>query len=182
MEHLTCFSGGMFALGAKTQGVPEKFLDLGADLTETCHLSYNASKTKIGPEVFWMAPGREFSAKASYYILRPETVESYFILWRTTKDIKYRQWAWEAFNAIETHCRTEAGYAGLRNVNGETKDDLQQSFFLAETLKYLYLIFCDDSVVPLDKYVFNTEAHPLGIITKPLDEWNPEIRRQLLEQ
>jgi mannosyl-oligosaccharide alpha-1,2-mannosidase len=41
------------------------------------------------------------------------------------------------------------------------RDDQQQSFFLAETLKYLYLLFCDDSVIPLDEYVFNTEAHPL---------------------
>ena len=44
------------------------------------------------------------------------------------------------------------------------KDDVQQSFFLAETLKYLYLTFCDDSVVSLDKWVFNTEAHPLPIL------------------
>jgi len=44
-----------------------------------------------------------------------------------------------------------------------TKDDVQQSFFLAETLKYLYLLFSDDSVLPFDKWVFNTEAHPLPI-------------------
>lgn len=43
------------------------------------------------------------------------------------------------------------------------KDDTQQSFWLAETLKYLYLLFSPDEVVPLDKYVFNTEAHPLLI-------------------
>ena len=42
-------------------------------------------------------------------------------------------------------------------------DDVQQSFFLAETLKYLYLIFSDDDLVPLDKWVFNTEAHLLPI-------------------
>ena len=43
------------------------------------------------------------------------------------------------------------------------KDDTQQTFWLAETLKYLYLIFSPDDVVPLDKYVLNTEAHPLLI-------------------
>ena len=43
-------------------------------------------------------------------------------------------------------------------------DDVQQSFFLAETLKYLYLLFSDDSLIPLDKWVFNTEAHPLPVI------------------
>ena len=40
---------------------------------------------------------------------------------------------------------------------------LLQSFFLAETLKYLYLIFCDDDVMSLDEWVFNTEAHPLPV-------------------
>jgi len=49
------------------------------------------------------------------------------------------------------------------------KDDVQQSFFLAETLKYLYLIFSPDSVIPLDRYVFNTEAHPLPIIDFKID-------------
>jgi len=43
------------------------------------------------------------------------------------------------------------------------KDDVQQSFFLAETLKYLYMLFSDDAVLPLDKWVINTEAHPLPI-------------------
>ena len=33
---------------------------------------------------------------------------------------------------------------------------------MAETLKYLFLLFSDDeTLLPLDKYVFNTEAHPL---------------------
>ena len=31
-----------------------------------------------------------------YYILRPEVIESYFVLWRVTKDPKYREWGWEA--------------------------------------------------------------------------------------
>ena len=44
------------------------------------------------------------------------------------------------------------------------KDNVQQSFFLAETLKYLYLLFSDDSVIPLDQWVFNTEAHPLPVM------------------
>ena len=36
-----------------------------------------------------------------------------------------------------------------------------ESFWLAETLKYFYLLFEDDpEVLPLDKWVFNTEAHP----------------------
>lgn len=69
------------------------------------------------------------------------------------------------FQAIEKYCRTEGGYSGIRDVYNfnPPKDDVQQSFFLAETLKYLYLLFSDDDVMSLDKWVFNTEAHPLPI-------------------
>jgi len=62
----------------------------------------------------------------------------------------------------------EAGYCGIRDVSQVpvSHDDVQQSFFLAETLKYLYLIFSDDTLIPLDHWVFNTEAHPLPVIGK----------------
>lgn len=41
-----------------------------------------------------------------------------------------------------------------------------ESFFLGETLKYLYLLFSDDpKLLSLDRFVFNTEAHPLPIWT-----------------
>lgn len=46
------------------------------------------------------------------------------------------------------------------------KDDKMQSYFLAETLKYLYLLFSPPTVVSLDEWVFNTEAHPLRIIPR----------------
>jgi mannosyl-oligosaccharide alpha-1,2-mannosidase len=42
-----------------------------------------------------------------------------------------------------------------------------ETFFLAETLKYLYLLFGSNDVFPLDKYVFNTEAHPFPIFDPP---------------
>lgn len=42
-----------------------------------------------------------------------------------------------------------------------------QSFWLAETLKYLYLLFADDDKLDLDKWVFTTEAHPLRIMPEP---------------
>ncbi len=95
-------------------------------------------------------------------------------MWRLTRDVKYRDWAWEAFRAIERSCRVESGgYSGVRDVThatGGVKDDLQQSFFLAETLKYFYLVFSDDSV-SLDDVVFGTEAHPLSIFKDPVSQW-----------
>lgn len=55
---------------------------------------------------------------------------------------------------------------GCYQVNTGVKDNMMQSFFLAETLKYLYLLFSPTSVISLDEWVFNTEAHPLKIVTR----------------
>jgi mannosidase alpha-like ER degradation enhancer 2 len=59
------------------------------------------------------------------------------------------------------YCRTDTGYAALRNVETKEKTDRMESFFLAETLKYLYLLFAPPETLDLDKVVFNTEAHPI---------------------
>ena len=81
-----------------------------------------------------------------------------------TKDPKYREWGWKVVQALEMNCKVEGGYSGLRNVNVKrSTDDVQQSFFLAETLKYLYLLFSDDDLIDLNQWVFNTEAHPLPV-------------------
>ncbi|KAF0900482.1 hypothetical protein E2562_032089 [Oryza meyeriana var. granulata] len=45
-----------------------------------------------------------------------------------------------------------------KEVNTGTKDDMVESFFLAETLKYLYLLFSPPSVISFDEWVFNSEA------------------------
>jgi len=170
MDHLACFSGGMLGLSGKELGEPYKtqHMELGSAITHTCHESYDRTNTKIGPEAFRFSDAMEARALRSsekYYILRPEVVESYFIMWRLTHDPRYRQWGWEFVQALEKHCRVEGGYTGLKNVYSDepTQDDVQQSFFLAETLKYLYLLFSDDELISLDQWVFNTEAHPIPI-------------------
>ena len=102
-------------------------------------------------------------------ILRPETVESLFMLYRLTKDNKYREWGWKIFKAFEKNAKVEGcGYASLKSVlntdPSRNKDNKMESFFVAETLKYLFLLFTDDDrVFSLDEWVFNTEAHPLRI-------------------
>ena len=101
-------------------------------------------------------------------MLSLETVEAFFYLWRYTHDPIYRQYGWEVAQALKKHCRLpNGGYVGLTDVTSPNppKDDLMQSFFLAETLKYLYLLFAPDELIPLDEWVFNTEAHPLRIFT-----------------
>lgn len=54
----------------------------------------------------------------------------------------------------------------VSQVNTGVKDNMMQSFFLAETLKYLYLLFSPSSVISLDEWVFNTEAHPIKIVPR----------------
>ncbi|NXD84547.1 MA1C1 mannosidase, partial [Halcyon senegalensis] len=170
MGHLACFSGGMIALGAEHAGEDRKqhYMDLAAEITNTCHESYARTDTKLGPEAFRFDAGTEAMAtrlSERYYILRPEVVESYMYMWRLTHEPKYRQWGWEVVKALEKHCRVEAGFSGIRDVYTTipSHDNMQQSFFLAETLKYLYLLFCEDDVLSLDDWVFNTEAHPLPV-------------------
>ncbi|XP_069462708.1 mannosyl-oligosaccharide 1,2-alpha-mannosidase IA [Ambystoma mexicanum] len=173
MGHLTCFAGGMYALGA--DGAPEDktghHIELGAEITRTCHESYDRTPLKLGPEAFRFDGGVEAIAtrqNEKYYILRPEVIETYMYMWRFTHDPKYRQWGWEAVQALEKNCRVDGGYSGIRDVYASqpNHDDVQQSFYLAETLKYLYLLFSEDDLLPLEHWVFNTEAHPLPVIRK----------------
>jgi mannosyl-oligosaccharide alpha-1,2-mannosidase len=95
-----------------------------------------------GPEVFRFSESLEAESGSDgerAYILRPEVLESYFILYRLTGDSKYRDWAWDAAQAIQRYSKAGPGrgYSGIRNTNvvSPEKDDVQQTFFLAETLK-----------------------------------------------
>ena len=67
--------------------------------------------------------------------------------------------------------QVEHGYVGIKDVRKAPPkhDDTQQSFFLAETLKYLYLMFGNGEEFDLNKWVFNTEAHPLKIMERSPD-------------
>jgi mannosyl-oligosaccharide alpha-1,2-mannosidase len=118
------------------------------------------------------------------YLLRPEAIESIFIMYRLTSDEYYRDVAWKIFQSIITHTRTPYGHSALSSVitlqerevviEGRTVmrklapqlDDME-SFWFAETLKYFYLIFSDVKEMDLGDWVLNTEAHGL----KPLPGW-----------
>ncbi|CAJ0958796.1 unnamed protein product, partial [Mesorhabditis belari] len=171
MEHLGCFCGGMFALDAFNEPNATRarhYMDLAKDIGHTCHESYRKSAIGIGPEAFRFTNDVEavaVSSQEKYYILRPEVVETWFYLWRFTKDQKYRDWAWDVVQALEKHLKVEAGYSGVKDVYQVpvTHDDTQQSFLFAELFKYLYLIFSEDSVMDLTQWVFNTEAHPFPV-------------------
>ena len=111
-------------------------------------------------------------------LLRPEVVESLFYLHRATGDPIYREWGWNIFRAIDRWAKAPGGgYLVTQQVNSlpPVLGHKMESFFLAETLKYLFLLFSDDpQLLPLDKWVFNTEAHPLPI-------WGSEWDEKLME-
>jgi hypothetical protein len=109
---------------------------------------------------------KTFEVTAPYYILRPENIESVFYLYRKTKNPKYLEMGKFYFDSIEKYCKVDEGYASLKSVISKEKMDSMESFFLAETLKYFYLIFAPDEILDLTKFVFNTEAHPLKKMNK----------------
>jgi ER degradation enhancer, mannosidase alpha-like 2 len=95
------------------------------------------------------------------YQLRPEIIESAYYLEYFTKDPRYQEMGSTFILSLVRYCKTDAGYAALSDVETKAKKDSMESFYLAETLKYLYLLFAPKETVDLNKVVFNTEAHPL---------------------
>jgi mannosidase alpha-like ER degradation enhancer 2 len=98
---------------------------------------------------------------AGGYHLRPEIVESTYYLHRYTGNPQYRRMGERIFNDFVKYCRTDAGYAALADVTTKRQRDEMESFVLAETFKYFYLLFAPPRTLDFDKIVFNTEAHPL---------------------
>ena len=98
---------------------------------------------------------------AGSYHLRPEIVESTYYLYHYARDPEYRRMGEKMFDDFVKCCRTEAGYAALADVISKQQLDAMETFVLAETFKYFYLLFLSPETLQLDKVVFNTEAHPL---------------------
>ncbi|KAM0250201.1 hypothetical protein ACHAQJ_008744 [Trichoderma viride] len=185
-QHLTCFVGGMFALGGKLFQIDDH-VNIGERLARGCGWAYGRFPTGIMPEIFSMVPCQTLEAcvwdeerwkrlggkslpkgfthaQDRRYILRPEAIESLFVLYRVTGKADLQDIAWSMFEAIMKATETELANSAIEDVtvSGPTKKlDSMESFWLAETLKYFYLIFSPPNVISLDEYVLNTEAHPL---------------------
>jgi mannosidase alpha-like ER degradation enhancer 2 len=101
--------------------------------------------------------------KISYngYELRPEIIESAYYLYHFTNDPHYRAMGRTFFDSLVKYCRTDVAYAALSDVEKKTQKNEMESFFFAETLKYLYLLYAPPDTLDLKKVVFNTEAHPI---------------------
>ena len=95
------------------------------------------------------------------YQLRPEIIESAYYLFHATRDPQYLEMGRTFFGDIVKYCRVDDGYTTLTSVVTKQKGDRMHSFLLAETFKYLYLLFAPESTLDFNKTTFNTEAHPL---------------------
>jgi len=171
MDHLVCFLPGTIALAHSIGQLDEEWLQHSIEIGDLCNQFYN-TETGLAPEISYFnldsydKPDLDIHTNDRFSILRPETVESYFYLWRLTKNQKYRDWGWAFFQNLEKYARVENGYTSISNVMSSKNPgnrDKMESFFLGETLKYLYLLFSDDDFLPLSDWVFNTEAHPLPV-------------------
>ncbi len=100
-----------------------------------------------------------------FYPLRPELMESTYLLYRATKNPFYLHVGRDILYSLNNHTRAVCGYATVHDVTDMSLEDRQESFFLSETVKYLYLLFDFDN--PLNKngnsYVFTTEGHILPL-------------------
>jgi mannosyl-oligosaccharide alpha-1,2-mannosidase len=157
--------------------MPEMFRMTPCPLYEPCEYDEEASKMQ-------QFPGFERVTDARY-MLRPEAIESLFYMYRITGERRYQDIAWSMFEAIERRTRTGIANAAIRDVTLKVEakegselrrgvsarsdeselqlEDSMESFWMAETLKYFYLIFSEPGLLSLDEWVFNTEAHPFRL-------------------
>jgi len=100
-----------------------------------------------------------------FYPLRPELMESTYLLYRATKNPFYLHVGRDILYNLNNHTKAVCGYATVHDVQDKSLEDRQESFFLSETVKYLYLLFDVDNPVNLhaSNYLFTTEGHILPI-------------------
>ncbi|XP_006812583.1 ER degradation-enhancing alpha-mannosidase-like protein 2 [Saccoglossus kowalevskii] len=150
------------------------------DAMKTMH-NYHQVWKQLGfiPEFYSIVNGFPVE-KHEGYPLRPELVESAMYLYQATKDPFLLEVGRDILESIEQSAKTGCGYASIKDVRDHKLDNRMESFFLAETTKYLYLLFDADNFIHNDgshgdiidspggqcilntgNYFFNTEAHPI---------------------
>lgn len=135
---------------------------LAGDLEEAiCTHAFHYSiwrRYKAMPERFnW----QQKASNVHFYPLRPELVESTYLLYQATHNPFYLHVGRDILESLERHAKAKCGYATLHNVVHKTHEDRMESFFLSETCKYLFLLFDTENVVNrhASDYLFTTEGH-----------------------
>ena len=105
MGHLTCFVGGLYVLSASTAAMTSNAstkheMEIAQGIGKTCREAYIRAASGLGPEGFHFervdVEAKSLRENEKYYILRPEAIETWFYLWRSTHNQMYRDWAWDA--------------------------------------------------------------------------------------
>ena len=121
--------------------------------------SWNSLWLKYGLEPMVYDYGKKEILHPAYN-LNPEIIESAYYLYHFTGEEKYKEMASQYFHDIMAYCRTDVAFANIKDVRTKEQKDHMETFFLAETMKYLYLVFADPEGINPDACVFSTEAHP----------------------
>ncbi|CAG8982000.1 hypothetical protein HYALB_00004868 [Hymenoscyphus albidus] len=167
-------NGCVWAYRSTVSGImPETFTAVPCKDRKTCSWDQktwmkavleSGDETEVSDKVMYnkLAPGM-VGIQDGRYLLRPEAIESVFILHRITADPYWANSGWDMFKSIMAHTKTDIAHSAVDNVMDAlpVKVDEMESFWLAETLKYFYMLYSDPGVVDLDEFVLNTEAHPL---------------------
>mmetsp|Transcript_55066 Transcript_55066/g.98222 ORF Transcript_55066/g.98222 Transcript_55066/m.98222 type:complete len:835 (-) Transcript_55066:72-2576(-) len=176
MDHLSCFAPALIALGLmelpkkdlQKEGRNSTWWRLAEGLTASCAELWTSTPSGLAPE-FSMVDQRpphkfiEASLDGRHSFIRPETAESLFYLYRLTGNEKYRRIGKKMFLAIDQHTKVNGGFSSVRDVKSvpTSKMDEMQTFVMAETFKYLFLLFSPTATFDMHRYVLNTEGHPL---------------------
>uniref|UniRef100_A0A674EGD8 alpha-1,2-Mannosidase n=1 Tax=Salmo trutta TaxID=8032 RepID=A0A674EGD8_SALTR len=164
----------------------------------TFHNYYTVWRQFGGLPEFYSIPQGYTVDKREGYPLRPELIESAMYLYKATGDHTFLQLGRDAVESIEKITRVPCGYASVKDIRDHKLDNRMESFFLAETIKYLYLLFdpdnflhnsgldfelgtgpSEDCVLGAGGYIFNTEAHPLDPAALHCCSRKQEERREL---
>ncbi|KAJ1762512.1 hypothetical protein LPJ77_002690 [Coemansia sp. RSA 2523] len=187
VDTFTNFIPGTLGLASKLVG-SDTYFELAEQLLKAGYSVFGKMPSNLGAEAIRFvrrnvgsdylqlsAQGRAqvdaygISLERPYYVLRPELIESLFLMYRMTGKQEYADMVWNIWQGIQRNCRVENGFVGTANVATDAATtgvlntvDSTESFWFAETLKYTYLTFADHDVINLDQWVFTTEAHPLS--------------------
>lgn len=170
-QHLTCFTGGMFGLGGKLFDI-ESHVDIGERLARGCGWAYGQFPTGVMPEIFnlipcdsidtcdwdeekWLQQGDHalnrgwMNARDPRYILRPEAIESIFLLYRMTGKEDLRDLAWDMFQGIIRSTKTKLAYSAIRDVTATKTPEKEDSMEVSSPLSPTLITFHDECKLTL---------------------------------
>ncbi|KAH8819521.1 glycosyl hydrolase family 47-domain-containing protein [Xylogone sp. PMI_703] len=134
-------------------------------LTHKEYVEQRLNQSALPPGFFNIHDRRYILRNPLTPIHSPEAIESVWYMYRITGDPTWQDKGWQMFESVIAATKAEYGHSAINDVTLQyggavAQMDQMESFWLAETLKYFYLLYCTPDVINLDEWVLNTEAHP----------------------